>query len=134
MRPGLCTSGQKATSSRGVFLFFFLTLKASALSPPGHPAGSAQASGGAGSGPREGGAGARLGARRPRQRTLPGDDGPRRQREPHGGGPPAPGAGHPGGHSGGEGGADAPLCGEDWVIHFMCLDKHRSKYTLSFCF
>lgn len=93
----------------------FLTLNR--IRPPfcsGHSVGSDPAPGGSGAGSGEDGAGSRVGARGPRQRAEPrDDDGSRRHREPHGGGPPAPGPRHPGGHAGGEGGAYAALCGED---------------------
>lgn len=89
-----------------------LTFNRHSVPPLGDTIGSHQTSSGSGKGQREDGAW--RGARRPRQEPKPGDDDvSRREREPHGGRPQAQSPGYFRGHSGGEGGANAALCGED---------------------
>lgn len=97
----------------------FLTLNL-LICPPGISVGFNTASGGPRSGPWEDGAGARCDAHGPRQGPEPGDDGSKRAREPDGGRSQAESPGYFRGHSGGEGRADAALCGEDCVDLFFC--------------
>lgn len=100
----------------------FLTLNLLNCPPSGDSVGSDPASGGSRSGPRKDGAGARFGACGSRQGPKPGDDdGSRRDREPHGGRPQTQSPGYSGGHSGGEGRADAALCGKDGGFFFYSL-------------
>lgn len=94
----------------------FITSNLPICPPSGDPVGSDTASSGSRPRQREDAPGARLDARGPRQGPKPWDDGS--QREPHGGRPQTQSPGYPGGHSGGEGGADASLCGEDGADYF----------------
>ena len=86
-----------------------MTLNLPICSPSGDTVGSDPAPSGSRSGPREDDAGARFGARGPRQGAKPGVDGSKRDREPHVGRPQTQSPLYFGGHSGGEGRANAAL-------------------------
>lgn len=78
----------------------------------GDTIGTDQASDGSRPRPRKDGA--RFDARRPWARPKPRDELPRRDLEPHGGGPQTQSSGYPRSSTGREGGADAPFSGENF--------------------
>lgn len=107
------------------------TLNLPICPPSGDAVGSDPASSGSRSGPREDGAGARFDACGPRQGPKPGDDGSQRNREPHGGGPQTQSSRYFGGHSGGEGRANAALCGEDCYSFYVLFIPGVTRITVT---